>query len=110
MYLPATFNLGTDHHGGCYTCRYFGRHVGADTVKCAKPDDEHLRAQAQNGCAYWRREAGAEPRAFLSCKLESPAKKPRHAQSASAASGGTAVPPAGKAIVNVALVEMPESV
>ena len=59
MIGPA-FNAFADHPGGWYTWRYFGQHVGGDTVRCAKPGDEHVRSQAHNGCAFWQREAGAD--------------------------------------------------
>lgn len=38
--------------------RYFGRHLDGDTVRCAKPGDEHVRSQGSRGCAFWRREPG----------------------------------------------------
>jgi len=65
---PATYN--PEHPGGCYTCRYFGRENNVDEVQCAKPGDEHVRAQASNGCAFWQREPGAD---FDIDKNENPA-------------------------------------
>jgi len=51
---------GTDRPGGCYTCRFFG--VPRDpAVWCALPDREHVRSEADRGCAFWEREPGADP-------------------------------------------------
>lgn len=55
-----SFNAFGDHVGGCYTCAYFGERLEGDTVKCAKPGDEHVRAQAHQGCAFWQREPGTD--------------------------------------------------
>jgi hypothetical protein len=54
------FNPIAEHPGGCYTCRFFGQRIGGNTVKCAKPGDEHVRSQASRGCAFWQREPGAD--------------------------------------------------
>jgi len=60
MLTGATPSPSADHPGGCFTCRYFGHHIGGDTVQCAKPRHEHVRSQAHNGCAFWQREPGAD--------------------------------------------------
>lgn len=55
----ATFNPMAEHPGGCYTCRYFGERRDP-AVWCAKPGGEHVRSQADRGCAFWEREPGAD--------------------------------------------------
>jgi len=60
MPIGPSFNAFADNRGGCYTCRYFGARLDGDTVKCAKPEDEHVRSQASRGCAFWQREPGAD--------------------------------------------------
>jgi hypothetical protein len=64
------FDAFAEHPGGCYVCRYFGQRIGGDTVKCAKPGDEHVRSQAECGCAFWQREPGAD---FDTDRNENPA-------------------------------------
>ena len=49
----------TVRDGGCYTCRYFGERLDP-AVWCAKPAGEHVRSQAERGCAFWEREPGAD--------------------------------------------------
>ena len=56
---PATFRPIIDHPGGCYTCRFFGERRDP-AVWCAYPGGEHVRAQAELGCSFWQREAGAD--------------------------------------------------
>lgn len=60
MLTGATFNPSAEHPGGCYTWRYFGGRLNGDTVRCAKPGNEHVRSQAMLGCAFWQREPGAD--------------------------------------------------
>jgi hypothetical protein len=48
-----------EHPGGCYTSRYFGERRDP-AVWCAKPGGEHVRSQADRGCAFWQREPGAD--------------------------------------------------
>jgi hypothetical protein len=52
-------NVFAEHPGGCYTCRYFGHRV-EPAVWCAFPGGEHVRSQAERGCAFWKREPGAD--------------------------------------------------
>ena len=54
------FNPIAEPLGGCYTCRYFGHRMGGSTIRCAKPEHEHVRSQAENGCAFWQREPGTD--------------------------------------------------
>ena len=51
-------NVFAEYPGGCYTCRWFGERVDV-TVACAHPRGEHVRSQAERGCAFWEREPGA---------------------------------------------------
>ena len=60
MLTIATFSPAADQPGGCYTCRYFGRRIGGSAVWCANPGGEHVRSQAERGCAFWERESGAD--------------------------------------------------
>ena len=53
------FSPAMDHPGGCYTCRYFGERRDP-AVWCANPGGEHLRSQAERGCAFWEREPGSD--------------------------------------------------
>jgi hypothetical protein len=55
----APFNPTAEHPGGCYSCRYFGERRDP-AVWCGKPGGEHLRSQADRGCAFWEREAGSD--------------------------------------------------
>ena len=48
-----------ERFGGCYACRHFGERVGP-AVWCAQPNGEHLRSQAERGCAFWEREPGVD--------------------------------------------------
>ena len=59
MLEPATFNPAIEHPGGCFTCRYFGERVDV-AVWCARPGGEHVRSQAERGCAFWEREPCAD--------------------------------------------------
>jgi hypothetical protein len=59
MLEPAMFNPHTEHPGGCFTCRYFGERVDV-AVWCARPGGEHVRSQAERGCAFWEREPGTD--------------------------------------------------
>ena len=52
-----------EHLGGCYTCRYFGERRDP-AVWCGKPGGEHVRSQAERGCAFWEREPGADDEAL----------------------------------------------
>jgi hypothetical protein len=56
---PAPFNPTVEHPGGCFTCRHFGERVDV-AVWCARPGGEHVRSQAERGCAFWEREPGAD--------------------------------------------------
>jgi len=56
----APFSPAVDHPGGCYTCRYFGQRVVETSVWCINPSHEHVRSQAERGCAFWEREPGAD--------------------------------------------------
>ena len=56
---PAGFHAFADHPGGCYACRWFGERVGV-AVLCARADGEHVRSQADRGCAFWEREPGSD--------------------------------------------------
>jgi hypothetical protein len=56
---PASFNPHVEHPGGCYACRWFGHRVDV-AVWCARPSGEHVRSQAERGCAFWEREPGAD--------------------------------------------------
>ena len=57
-FQPLPHRTPTDRPGGCYTDRFFGAREPA--VWCAKPNHEHVRSQAERGCAFWEREAGAD--------------------------------------------------
>jgi len=57
MHDPRRSNA--DRPGGCYTCRYFGERRDP-AIWCAKPGGEHVRSQAERGCAFWEREPGAD--------------------------------------------------
>ena len=59
MAWSTTFNPAIEHPGGCYTCAHFGHRVGA-AVWCARAGGEHVRSQAERGCAFWEREPGAD--------------------------------------------------
>jgi hypothetical protein len=48
-----------ERFGGCYTCRYFGERR-EPAVWCAHPGGEHVRSQAERGCAFWEREPGSD--------------------------------------------------
>lgn len=50
------------HPGGCYTCRHFGARENPawDIVRCNHPKFPGLQASAENGCAFWEREPGAD--------------------------------------------------
>ena len=54
-----TIRTYVERLGGCYTCRFFGdrRHPA---VWCTKRGGEHVRSQADRGCAFWQREPGAD--------------------------------------------------
>ena len=54
-----TFNPAAERPGGCFSCRWFGHHVGV-AVWCAQPGGEHVRSQAERGCAFWQREPGSD--------------------------------------------------
>jgi len=54
-----TLGIRGEHPGGCYTCRYFGERRDP-AVWCAKPGGEHVRSQAERGCAFWERDPGAD--------------------------------------------------
>jgi hypothetical protein len=56
---PTTFNPTIEHPGGCFTCAYFGHRVDV-AVWCARPGGEHVRSQAERGCAFWEREPGSD--------------------------------------------------
>jgi hypothetical protein len=43
------------HPGGCFSCRYFGERVDV-AVWCVRPGREHVRSQAEQGCAFWERD------------------------------------------------------
>ena len=49
----------TEHPGGCYTCRHFGERLDP-AVWCRNPGHEHVRSQAERGCAFWEREPGSD--------------------------------------------------
>ena len=57
--VSPSFLVSAEHPGGCYTCRYFGERRDP-AVWCAKPRGEHVRSQAECGCAFWEREPGAD--------------------------------------------------
>jgi hypothetical protein len=57
--MPPQFRPNVDRPGGCYACRYFGERRDA-AVWCANPGHEHVRSQAERGCAFWEREPGAD--------------------------------------------------
>jgi hypothetical protein len=59
--MPPKFRPTADRPGGCYTCRHFGERVDP-AVRCARPGGEHVRSQAERGCAFWEREPGADGR------------------------------------------------
>jgi hypothetical protein len=48
-----------ERFGGCYTCRHFGERRDP-AVWCAKPGGEHVRSQAERGCAFWEGEPGSD--------------------------------------------------
>jgi hypothetical protein len=54
-----TFNPAVERPGGCFSCCYFGHRVDV-AVWCGKPGQGHVRSQAERGCAFWQREAGAD--------------------------------------------------
>jgi hypothetical protein len=56
---PSTIRIVIERSGGCYTCRYFGERR-EPAVWCAKPGGEHVRSQAERGCAFWERELGTD--------------------------------------------------
>jgi len=57
--MPAHFSPAVDHPGGCFCCRYFGHRVDV-AVWCVRPRSEHVRSQADRGCAFWEREPGSD--------------------------------------------------
>jgi hypothetical protein len=57
--MPPQFNPAADRPGGCYVCRFFGERRDP-AVWCARLDGEHVRSQADRGCAFWERERGAQ--------------------------------------------------
>jgi hypothetical protein len=57
--MPPQFRPSVDRPGGCYTCRHFGERRDP-AVWCARPGGEHVRSQAERGCAFWERQPGAE--------------------------------------------------
>jgi hypothetical protein len=60
-------NVFAEHPGGCFTCRYFGERVDV-AVWCARPGSEHVRSQAERGCAFWEREPGADEDLAARCE------------------------------------------
>ena len=52
-------NVFAEHPGGCYTYAWFGHRVDV-AVWCGKPGQGHVRSQAERGCAFWKREPGAD--------------------------------------------------
>ncbi len=57
--LASQFSPAVDHPGGCFTCRHFGERIDV-AAWCSRPGGEHVRSQAERGCAFWMREPGAD--------------------------------------------------
>jgi hypothetical protein len=53
--MPQHASPAVEHPGGWYTCRYFGERIDV-AVGCLRPGREHVRSQAEQGCAFWERE------------------------------------------------------
>ncbi len=57
--ISPQFRSPTDRPGGCYVCCFFGERRDP-AVWCAKPGGEHVRLQAERGCAFGEREPGSD--------------------------------------------------